>query len=162
MHPLRQRDGHMRNIAVGDLAEQMLDAIQQPCPLYNIDGLNNPTKGASGKCVRSSIASLALGVLLPAHARLQIHWAELPLFYRIVDAHLEAQMLLFVGDLENQYLMRMMPEPISIFFEVEGTVRKNSSTSSAEQNPITFSTPARLYQLRSNSTISPPAGRCGT
>ena len=30
--------------------------------------------------------------------------------------------------------------------------------SSSEQNPITCSTPARLYQLRSNSTISPRAG----
>ena len=30
------------------------------------------------------------------------------------------------------------------------------------QKPITRSTPARLYQLRSNSTISPAAGRCST
>ena len=61
----------------------------------------------------------------------------------------------------NQYLMSTMPERISIFSN-SGTVRKNSSSSSSEQKPITRSTPARLYQLRSNSTISPPAGRCGT
>ena len=30
------------------------------------------------------------------------------------------------------------------------------------QNPITRSTPARLYQERSNITISPADGRCGT
>ena len=30
------------------------------------------------------------------------------------------------------------------------------------QKPITRSTPARLYQERSNSTISPPAGRWAT
>ena len=30
------------------------------------------------------------------------------------------------------------------------------------QKPITFSTPARLYQDRSNSTISPALGRCST
>ena len=30
------------------------------------------------------------------------------------------------------------------------------------QKPITRSTPARLYQLRSNSTISPAAGSCST
>ena len=30
------------------------------------------------------------------------------------------------------------------------------------QNPITRSTQARLYQDRSNSTISPAAGRCST
>ena len=33
--------------------------------------------------------------------------------------------------------------------------------SSGVQKPMTCSTPARLYQLRSNSTISPAAGRCG-
>ena len=31
-----------------------------------------------------------------------------------------------------------------------------------EQNPITRSTPARLYQERSNITISPLVGRCCT
>ena len=30
------------------------------------------------------------------------------------------------------------------------------------QKPITRSTPARLYQLRSSSTISPAVGRCCT
>ena len=29
-----------------------------------------------------------------------------------------------------------------------------------EQKPITYSTPARLYQLRSKITISPAAGEC--
>ena len=41
-----------------------------------------------------------------------------------------------------------------------GTERKNSSISSRVQKPMTRSTPARLYQLRSNSTISPAAGKC--
>ena len=39
-----------------------------------------------------------------------------------------------------------------------GQVRMNSSYSSSVQKPITRSTPARLYQLRSNRTISPAAG----
>ena len=43
-----------------------------------------------------------------------------------------------------------------------GTERKNSSTSSSVQNPMTRSTPARLYQLRSNRTTSPAAGRWAT
>ena len=34
--------------------------------------------------------------------------------------------------------------------------------SSSLQNPITRSTPARLYQERSNSTMSPAVGRCAT
>jgi hypothetical protein len=38
----------------------------------------------------------------------------------------------------------------------------NCSYSGPETNPIIRSTPARLYQDRSNSTISPAVGRCGT
>ena len=41
-----------------------------------------------------------------------------------------------------------------------GAWRMNSMYSSFVQKPITRSTPARLYQLRSNSTISPRVGRC--
>jgi len=63
------------------------------------------------------------------------------------------------SEIENQYLMIWMPLRTSIFSN-SGTERKNSSYSSSEQKPMTFSTPARLYQLRSNSTISPVAGRC--
>ena len=36
----------------------------------------------------------------------------------------------------------------------------NSAYCCLVQNPITCSTPARLYQDRSNSVISPAAGRC--
>ena len=43
-----------------------------------------------------------------------------------------------------------------------GQERRNSSYSSAVQKPMTCSTPARLYQLRSNRTISPAAGKCST
>ena len=38
----------------------------------------------------------------------------------------------------------------------------NSAYSSGVQNPITRSTPALLYQDRSNITISPAPGRCVT
>ncbi len=41
---------------------------------------------------------------------------------------------------------------------ISGASRKNSSTSSSVQKPITRSTPARLYQDRSNRTISPAVG----
>ena len=41
-----------------------------------------------------------------------------------------------------------------------GVCRMNSSYSSCVQKPITRSTHARLYQERSNSTISPADGRC--
>ena len=71
----------------------------------------------------------------------------------------KAQVLLS-SVMENQYFTSVMPERTSIFSN-SGTERKNSSYSSSEQKPITRSTPARLYQLRSKRTISPPAGRWG-
>jgi hypothetical protein len=43
-----------------------------------------------------------------------------------------------------------------------GAWRMKRRYSSSEQKPITRSTPARLYQDRSNSTISPAVGRCWT
>ena len=62
--------------------------------------------------------------------------------------------------MENQYFRSRIPERTNMRSN-SGTDLKNSSYSSGVQNPMTFSTPARLYQLRSNSTISPAAGRCG-
>ena len=43
-----------------------------------------------------------------------------------------------------------------------GHERRNSWSSSSVQKPMTRSTPARLYQERSKSTISPAAGSCAT
>src|SRR5271166_6489324 len=62
---------------------------------------------------------------------------------------------------ENQYLISLIPERTSISSK-RGQARRNSLYSSSVQKPITCSTPARLYQLRSNSTISPQFGKCGT
>ena len=42
-----------------------------------------------------------------------------------------------------------------------GTCSRNFSLTSGVQKPMTGSTPARLYQLRSKITTSPPAGKCG-
>ncbi len=61
----------------------------------------------------------------------------------------------------NQYFTRMMPLRMSISSK-GGHERKNSLTSSSVQNPMTRSTPARLYQERSKMTHSPAAGRWGT
>ncbi len=62
---------------------------------------------------------------------------------------------------ENQYLIRMIPERTSMRSN-SGQERRNSRYSSSVQNPITRSTSARLYQLRSKRTISPAAGKCAT
>ena len=64
-------------------------------------------------------------------------------------------------DTENQNLTRKMPSLASIRSN-SGASRRNSMHSSGRQNPITRSTPARLYQDRSNITISPAAGRWAT
>src|ERR1035437_4290381 len=52
----------------------------------------------------------------------------------------------------------MMPARTSIRSN-SGQLCRNSRYSALVQNPITRSTPARLYQLRSNRTISPAAGQ---
>ena len=41
-----------------------------------------------------------------------------------------------------------------------GQVSRNALYWSFVQKPITYSTPARLYQLRSKMTTSPAAGKC--
>ena len=64
------------------------------------------------------------------------------------------------GVTENQNLVRCSPERTSMRSN-SGASRMNSQYSSSVQNPITRSTPARLYQERSNMTISPAAGRFG-
>src|SRR5215207_10089569 len=65
------------------------------------------------------------------------------------------------SETENQYLMSLMFERISISSK-SGVARKNSWYSSSLQKPMTRSTPARLYQERSNNTISPEAGNSAT
>ena len=59
---------------------------------------------------------------------------------------------------ENQYLRSRMPSSTSSRSKI-GHWCRNRWYSSLVQNPMTCSTPARLYQLRSNRTSSPAAGR---
>ena len=63
------------------------------------------------------------------------------------------------GLTSSQYLSRMIPES-TIAFSTAGTCSRNRSVCSGVQKPITRSTPARLYQLRSKITTSPAAGKC--
>ena len=63
--------------------------------------------------------------------------------------------------IENQYFKSLVPLRVSIFSN-SGTISRTSRIPCSEQNPITRSTPDRLYQERSNSTLSPAAGRCAT
>src|SRR5438128_1632382 len=52
---------------------------------------------------------------------------------------------------ENQYLISRMPERTSMRSN-SGQLCRNSRYSASEQKPMTCSTPARLYQLRSKRT----------
>jgi hypothetical protein len=60
---------------------------------------------------------------------------------------------------ENHSLTRWIPLRTNMRSS-SGASRRNSMYSRGSAKPITRSTPARLYQLRSNSTISPAEGRC--
>ena len=96
-NPRRQNHRVLRDFVVGNLFEQMRDAVQPR--LLLVDGLDHMPR-RFGDVGTLQHRFLGLGVLLPAAARFQIHRAELPLLQRIVDPHREAQMLLFVGDRE--------------------------------------------------------------
>ena len=61
--------------------------------------------------------------------------------------------------MENQYFNSKMPSRVSIRSNW-GQVSKNWFTCLSVAKPITFSTPARLYQLLSKITISPALGKC--
>ena len=65
------------------------------------------------------------------------------------------------GPTSSQYFSSTIPDS-AIAFSQAGASRRNRSVSSGPQNPITRSTPARLYQLRSKITTSPAAGKCCT
>ena len=59
---------------------------------------------------------------------------------------------------ENHSLVTVVPDSTSIRSNI-GACPMKTAYSSSVQKPITRSTPARLYQERSNSTISPAVGR---
>ena len=59
----------------------------------------------------------------------------------------------------SQYLSSTIP-PSTMYFSTIGQSSRNLLCCSFEQKPMTFSTPARLYQLRSKITTSPAAGKC--
>jgi hypothetical protein len=63
--------------------------------------------------------------------------------------------------IENQYLMKMMPGPHQHPLELrDGAEEFLGVRVGAEAHHALDA--ARLYQLRSNSTISPAPGRCAT
>jgi hypothetical protein len=58
----------------------------------------------------------------------------------------------------SQYFNRIIPDS-TISFSTPGIIFRKCSACASVQNPMTRSTPARLYQLRSKITTSLAAGR---
>ena len=63
------------------------------------------------------------------------------------------------SDTSSQSLITFTPA-LTKLSSNRGASRKKLATCDGVANPLTFSTPARLYQERSKSTISPGPGRC--
>src|SRR4029453_11986938 len=93
----RQLDRLGGHVAVGDLLEQVADAVE-PGPALVV-GLHHPPGGLLGVGVVEHVV-LGPRVLHPQLARLEVHGAELPAPGRVGDAALEPVLLLGVGDRE--------------------------------------------------------------
>src|SRR5262245_15107872 len=87
----------MPDVAVRNALQQVSDAVQARSLL--VDGLDDPP-GRLGNVRALEHGFLGLRILLPAGTGLEVHGGKLPLLQRVVDAHLEAKMLLLVGDRE--------------------------------------------------------------
>src|SRR6185437_3192604 len=97
VHAIRQDHGLAVHLAIGDLRQQMRDAVE-PCALL-VDGLDHPPRRFRNMGPVQHLF-LRLRVLLPARARLHVHRAQLPLLQGIMDAHQKAELLFLVGDRE--------------------------------------------------------------
>ena len=116
--------------------------------------------GASGMLVRSSISSLAF---VYCSQRTRDSRSIGLSFHCFIGSWMRAKNRSCCSSslIENQYFTSLTPERTNMRSS-STTSWKKSSTCSGDAKPITRSTPARLYQERSKSTISPAAGRCAT
>ena len=114
-------------------------------------------QGASSVCVRwnivtlaavysSHLSSSATSVGLSFHCRTGSIW------------RMAKRVCCSPGVTENHNFVSEMPSSTSSRSN-RGTCSRKVSCSSSVQKPMTFSTPARLYQERSKKTISPAVGK---
>src|SRR5580704_4545522 len=95
VHPLGQRHVRVLDLSVGNLREQVMNAVEARS-LFVV-GLDDPPRRLRDvRAIEHGL--LGLGVLLPAAATLEVHWAQLPLLERVADAHDESRVLFVVGD----------------------------------------------------------------
>ena len=151
--PRRQLQRRRGEVLVVDQRQQVRDAVQPRAAL--VVGVHHVPRRDLDVGVAEHLV-LGARVVDPAGARLEVHRAQLPAAHRIVHRAWKRRSC-SSSLTENQYLISMIPERRSIRSN-SGQERMNSSYSRSVQNPITRSTPARLYQERSKRTISPAAG----
>ena len=96
-HALRQGDVLLRHGLIGNLAEQMRDAVEPGALL--VDRLNDPPRRVLRMGAIEHLL-LGAGIVLPVDAALHVHRRELPLLQGISDPHAEAEFLLLVRDRE--------------------------------------------------------------
>ena len=91
--PCRHLDGFRCHVFVGHLAEQMTETVQSGPAL--VVGLHGEPGSFRNLGFREHDV-FRFGILHPAIARLNIHRAELPAPFLIVDPLLEASLLFFI------------------------------------------------------------------
>ena len=143
--------------AVRDAREQMRHHVDAAPPLVDRGDLE---PGRLGDVGVDEHGVLRTRVVLPLRDRHHVVGRELPPAHRILGPRAEAPLLLDVRDAEpvlaqDDAVLHEHP------LEDRRLVQEPVVLDVACRYPITCSTPARLYQERSISTISPAAGRCG-
>ena len=99
-------------------------------------------------------------IVIPAAARFDVHRAEFPLPARVFDARQKPLLLLRIAYFKPVFDQKNARIDDLTFDQ--RAVLQESLRFLLGAKPITRSTPARLYQLRSKMTISPAAGKCAT
>ena len=95
MDAIRQDNLFPFDLGVGNLAQEMMDAVQAGFLLvYRLDDPPGSLRNVS----TLEHDFLGLGVLLPAAPGFHVHGTQLPLFQGVTDAHQEAHVLLIIGN----------------------------------------------------------------
>jgi tetratricopeptide (TPR) repeat protein len=153
--PRRQLQRRLPHLVVGDRAEQVGDHVDAGVPL--VLALHHVPRRLGDVGVDEHLV-LGPGVIFPVGDRLQVHGRQLPPAQRVVQPGLEAALLLFVADREPVLAQQdavLDEQPL----EDRALVHEPAVLLlGAEPHHVLHA--ARLYQLRSNRTSSPAAGRC--
>src|SRR6185437_682455 len=147
VHAIRQDHGLAVHLAIGDLRQQMRDAVE-PCALL-VDGLDHPPRRFRNMGLVQHLF-LRLGVLLPARARLHVHRAQLPLLQGIMDAHQKAELLFLVGDREpvfDQDDAGTHHHALDTGAIVPGAVEQHDLAASRQMRDIALEIPLRALAL---------------